>query len=119
MSDIMLDPLTGDISISKNMVRLTTSNAEEVRQKVEIRLKTFRGEWFANVRAGLPYFQSMFGRNVTKSFIDTQIKTTVLKTSGVISMKEFSSSINPKTREYSAIIKVITDEGIVVIDFTP
>ena len=119
MSDIMLDPLTGDISISKNMVRLTKTNAEEVRQKVEIRLKTFRGEWFANVRAGLPYFQSMFGKNITKSFIDTQIKTTVLKTSGVTSMKEFSSSINPKTREYSANIKVITDEGVVVINFTP
>lgn len=115
MSDIYLDETTGDISIEANMLRLTESDIEEVRQKVEIRLRTFREEWFMNLNAGLPYFQRMLQKGTTKSFLDTQIKSTTLDTVGVISIPKFVSEIDFSSRKYTVAMTLTTAEGAVVI----
>jgi len=115
MSDIYMDSITGDIDITNNSLRLTSSDLEEVRQKVEIRLRTFRGEWFMNINAGLPYFQKMLQKGSSKSFLDTQIKSTTLATTGVIAITKFNSEINQSLRKYSATMTVTTSEGSVEI----
>tara|TARA_Y100001956_G_scaffold73300_1_gene79380 strand:- start:317 stop:676 length:360 start_codon:yes stop_codon:yes gene_type:complete len=119
MSDIYYDPVSGDIDITGNKVRLTTSNIEEVRQKVEIRLRTFKEEWFMNVEAGLPYFQIILQKGVSKNYIDAQVKSVTLKTNGVIGIESFNSEIDNRTRTYIANMRLTTSEGIVVINFVP
>jgi hypothetical protein len=118
MSDIYLDENTGDISIVGNMLRLTESDNEEVRQKVEIRLRTFREEWFMNINAGLPYFQRMLQKGTTQSFIDTQVKSATLNTNGVLAITRFNSEVNLSSRNYTAFMTVTTEEGAVSITFT-
>ncbi len=119
MSDIYRNETTGDIDLTNNLVRLTVSDAEEVRQKVEIRLRTFKGEWFMNINAGVPYFQSLLKKGVSKSLIDTQIKTVTLATVGVIAIASFDSVIDLRQRTYTTTMTVTTSEGPVVIEFTP
>ena len=119
MSDIYLDEVTGDIDLTGNTVKLTTSDIQEVRQKVEIRLRTFKEEWFMNINAGVPYFQRLLNKGVSKSLIDTQIKTNVLATVGVLAIAKFNSEIDLRQRTYTANITVTTFEGNVAIEFTP
>lgn len=118
MPDIYIDPISEDISIESNKIRLTESNLEEVRQKVQIRLKTFREEWFMNADAGLPYFQQILNKGVTKNFIDAQIKSATIRTDGVINIVNFSSELDTRLRTYTATLTVSTSEGIVVIEFS-
>ncbi len=105
------DNLYNDIEIINGIVSLTSNTVEEVRQKVLIRLSTFRGEWFLDSTVGLPYFQQMLARGATQNLIDGIIRTTISETDGVESLISFTSEIDRKTREYSTqfVVSVLED----------
>ncbi|GAF95990.1 unnamed protein product, partial [marine sediment metagenome] len=72
--DFYIDPLTNDLSSIK--MTLTSTTEALIRQRLSIRLKTFKGEWFANQDFGLGYFQSIFGKN-TITAANIEIRSTI------------------------------------------
>lgn len=115
MSDLYLNESSGDLDITNGVLRFTSSDREEVRQKVEIRLRTFLGEWFSNINAGIPYFQQMLVRGTNKFLIDSTVRSKVINTEGVTGIRDFKSSISSSDRKYSATFKALTREGAVEI----
>ena len=110
MSDIKLDLTTGDIIIVSGQVLLITDSVSALRQRLQIRLSTFKGEWFLNSNAGLPYFQEIFVKSSTKELVDNLVRSFILKTSGVARIKNFSSVVNRTSRSYSLTFTVITPD---------
>lgn len=113
MADILVDN-DGDISISNGKISLT----KNVSQKVSIVLKTFKGEWFLDESIGIPYFQSILGKKLSKEEIDSIFKTQILNVDGVYKILSFSSSLVNKQYQYCVSIlsdenKVETIEGLV------
>lgn len=58
--DLYLDPQTGDLDVSDTgVVRLTNGVPESAAQRLLVTLRMFTGEWFLDLRAGVPYYQSI------------------------------------------------------------
>jgi len=125
MVDIFIDPLTHDISLEDNQMRLTASVEELTRQKVAVTLLAFRGEWFANQTYGVPYLQQgtntlqLLGKT-NKNIADTEIKDAILTRDGVVSITKYESSLDSQ-RNLIVSAEVLTETGetvTIVFDIT-
>lgn len=107
----------GDISIDSNKRWLTlTSYQELVRQRLEIKLKTFRGEWFLDTTFGVPYRdngdgKSIIGKGYSKSDIDALFITLIKQDPDVLSIKYFNATYDTITRLYDLKFEVQTRDG--------
>jgi hypothetical protein len=102
MKDILIcmdknSPNFGDIDISSKDISL---NGDE-KQKVFIRMRTFKGEWFLDQNYGVPYIQIIFQKGTSKENIDTIIKQQIIDCLSVNKIRNFKSNINKNTSEYS------------------
>lgn len=99
MSDFKLDD-NHDIEVTSNDFTLIDSS-ESIRQRLLIRLMTFQGEWFLDTDLGVPYYQTIFTKGITKDVVDSVIKRQIENCPGIESILKFSSSFSLSTREYT------------------
>lgn len=104
--EIVIDEQTGD-------VRFTANQQELTRQRLDITLRTFLGEWFADLDFGTPYFQTIFGRN-TKDTVDAALRTVILSVPGVQVINSFISRIDDIEETYILTFSVTVDSGEIV-----
>lgn len=83
-----------------------------VRQRISINLKMIMGEWFADINYGVPYFESIFGKN-TKDATDSIIRNTILQTEGVTGLSSYTSSVDNTTRKITIRFSATTDSGTI------
>lgn len=104
-----------DIDIVEGDFVLTSTETLSIRQKLIIKLATFRGEWFLDSTLGIPYWTSILGKNRSKETIDTIFKRAILSTEGVREIVAFQSNITPQ-REYVMRFTARTVEGNTIED---
>lgn len=104
MSDIKQDA-GGDIAVTNNGITLV-SGADEVTQRVRARLRAFYGEWFLNLRRGLPYYQDIFLKRQNPDRIASIIKLEILKTTGVLELMSYEQTINSSARTLSVSVRI-------------
>lgn len=112
-NDILLDPVTHDILLSNGSMSLCTELKELTRQRVEITLKTFLGEWFANTLFGVPYFQTIYGKN-TKTAADIAIKSAIQGVEGIVELISFESSLDTSIRKLTVTFKALCTDGAII-----
>jgi hypothetical protein len=115
MSDLKLDDLTGDLVIENADLVLTTGS-DAVRQHLLQRLRTFMGEWFLNLDAGLPYFQNILIKDPNLNAIDGVIKNVIIDTPGVLELLSFDMNYDSSTQALELTFSVQVSDG--VLDFT-
>ena len=93
-----LKTASGDLVLEGNSLVLVTG-ADEVRQRVEQRLRMIRSEWFLDVTAGLPWFSDIFAKGQTRGVIEALIKNEIVRTPGVRELTAFELTIDKFTRE--------------------
>lgn len=96
MSDIRLDPTTGDLDVSDFIAPRMFAVGEElaaIAQQVAIRLRTFLGEWFADTTKGVPWLQQILGgKNLALAV--TLLREVVQMTPGVLSITQLDVSFD-------------------------
>ena len=112
MSDILLDPLTGDIATVNCSPILTTNIIELVSQRLKIRLNTFLGEWFYNANVGVPYFEEVLTKRFDKSIVDSLLRSVILETEDVVNIVKFEGVFIPELRTYKIDYAVEIDTSI-------
>ncbi len=111
--DFFMDETTEDWFLENGTtIRLCESTEELTRQRVAITLRTFQGEWFADTEFGIPYFQTIFGKN-TKEATDSVYRSTIRGIDGVINIIDFTSSVDTATRVYSAVFSILSESGVI------
>lgn len=115
MKDLALDPVTHDLLIT-NFDLSTVDNKEQVTQNLGIRLRFFLGEWFLDVSAGMPYYQSIFQKNPNQINVESVIKSEIINTVGIREILTFASQYNNSNRQFSVQFTALTDEGSVTIE---
>ena len=118
-NDFLIDPVTKDWAVVNGTTVNLCENIEDLtRQRIAIVLRTFLGEWFANKDFGLPYFQSIFGKN-TKELTDVTIKSKIIGVDGVTQLLFYKSTIDTQQRklivQYKALVtsgEIIKEEGL-------
>lgn len=88
-----------------------------VRQRLYIKLRTFRGEWFISTEYGVPYWQSILGKKVSKGSLDLIFQTAILEENGVKQITSFESTFQNRQYTLKFSVKVVdgTDTGIITV----
>lgn len=103
----------GDIVIDPFDLQLNTQGLEAVGQRIDITMKTFKGEYFLNTDFGAPWYQTVLKKGVSKNLIDTQLRSVITSVEGVLQLLEYNSVIDSGLRCLSITFKARVDEGVV------
>lgn len=103
--DLVLSDPKHDILIKDGDFQLTQDTCESLRQRLIIKLLSFRADWYLDLTSGVPYYESILGRPRAKETIDIIFKEAILNTPDVIEITEFKSTIT-KDRFYKLNFKV-------------
>lgn len=110
-NDFYIDPATDDWSLEGGTtIRMCNTYEELTRQRIQINLEMFRGEWFADKNYGVPYFGRIYGKG-NKNAADAIFKGTIRNTEGVIKLTRFISTLDKVERKYTLVFSVLTTEG--------
>jgi len=109
--DIKLDE-SGDVSFVNGESGVTSIGAEDLSQRLQIRLNTFQGEWFMDSTLGVDWWNRVMGKNRSKMAVDALIQEAILKEPDALQILEYSSTISTD-RRFSCSFKVRTEDGAV------
>ena len=112
-SDLELDTTNHDLVVNKDLVFIEDT-ADAVTQRLRVKLKFFKGEWFLNTDFGVPYYHSIFVKGVEKVKVDELFKAEIINTEGVLSVETFDSTFNTATREYSMTFSCTVSTGEII-----
>jgi hypothetical protein len=112
MSDIALDPNTGDMLITNGSLTLV-DGVDAITQLLSQRLKMFFGEWFLDLSLGVPYFEQVFKKNFDPVVVDTIFKDVILSTPGILRLQTFSLLYDTTQRSLSLKFQAVSTEGVV------
>ena len=110
--DLALDQ-NGDLALSGGDLVLITG-AEEVAQRIRIRLRLFLGEWFLAPEEGMPYWQRILGHRITRPALLSIFRQAIQDTEGVASIESLSADVDGARRSVRISFRVTTDTGAVV-----
>lgn len=110
--DLMMDLPTGELVLSNGDLALITGS-DAVLQDIHRRLRTFLGEWFLDIEAGVPYYQDILKKNPNPQVVATVIQNAILGTLGVIELQEFDSQLDSTARQLTVTFKALTTEGVI------
>lgn len=110
--DILLDEVTHDIVFVNGSTPITEDQKTTVAQRLKIRLQTFLGEYFINTSVGIPYYQRILNKIVSKDTVDAIFQSQILEDVGVLEIVQYSSSIDVAKRSLSVDFVVRTTDGV-------
>ena len=105
-NDLMI--LNGQWRISKN--------AAYTIQSLKCRLQFFSNEWFLDLTAGLPYFESVFTKPINLDALEDIYKREILQTPTLASLETFESNYNSATRALIISFSATTDYNEIIND---
>lgn len=100
----------GDYTFGQGSANFLVNSPECVAQAVKTRLLLWQGEWFLDKTSGTPWSQSILGIRTNPTY-DLVIQNRVLETKGVISIDEYESFLDGKTRHVSVNMLITTTFG--------
>lgn len=113
MMDFKLD-IDGDLEIISGKPSVLETIQEAVKQRLQIRLQTFLGEYFLDITQGIPYRQQIFNKGLTKKEVDALFLREISLDPDVIKVLSFSSEqIN---RRYKLNFEVLTEDGLLRVN---
>lgn len=101
--DFKLDEV-GDIEFSDFDFQLVDEDSA-LSQRLLIKLRTYRGEWFLDTTFGIPYHQDILGKGVNIKLIESIFKAAILADSEVKSLLEITLDYNEITRSLTLAFK--------------
>lgn len=113
--DLALDE-TGDLAIPVRLV----AGSDAVAQRIGIRLRRWAGEWFLDLREGIPYLQSVLRKGADLPLVEALFRRCILETPGVASLASFTSELDRSVRRLSISFEArLVDGALVVGSFGP
>ncbi len=106
MPDLLLDYDAHDLLIEGGDFKVTTSEADSLKQRLIVKLYTYLGEFYLDTTIGIPYYQRIFKKGTAKATIDSIFLQAILSEPEVIQVESFESSVDRASRIYSLSFRV-------------
>jgi hypothetical protein len=106
--------IDGDLDISSKSLALTTTLIEYVGQRLTQRLRFFLGEWFLDVRLGIPYFRYAFVKKPDTALLASIFARIIRGTAGVSALRSISVKVDSKTRIGTVEFEAVLSSGEVL-----
>jgi hypothetical protein len=117
MADIKL---TASHDIDFNNFILTESALNSIGQKVKIRLLRYLGEYFMDTSKGVPYYQEILKKGISKDYVDVIFIDEILNTPDIVSVDEYESTLDNSSGKYSASFAATTSANeTFIFNFLP
>lgn len=113
VGDLLLDS-TGGVAV--------VTGAAAIAQHIRIRLQTFRGEVFTDLRIGFPWFEEVLGvKQPDLARIRAFITRTIETTPGIAEINALDVDLERRTRTLSIAFRARTTAGAVIdsADYAP
>jgi hypothetical protein len=81
----LLHTSSGDVDLSRGL-RFTADPVTFAQQKLSETLAFWQGEWFLDLRQGIPYRPHVYGARPDMRLLDSLFRTAALRTRGVASV---------------------------------
>ncbi len=107
--DLQLD---GDGDLVVDTDAHFTTGLEAVAQGIRIRLQMFRGEWFADLDAGMPYFQEILGQKFSALRVRAAFREAIEAAPGVVEILSLDILFDGASRNARVSWKVRGDAGV-------
>lgn len=91
------------------------TRVQYIRQQLSARFKFFAGEWFLDLRQGIPYYRDVFVKNPNFDLIRALFLRVVRQMPGVLSVASFSTFYDASARQFTFAFKAIVDGGEIVV----
>ena len=111
--DLLLNDSTWDLSTDATDLQLV-DDTDAIRQHLAQRLKTFMGEWFLDLRIGVPYLQQVMVKNPDPIVLDSVFKAEIIATPGIVELTEFTLQMDARLRQLLLSFTAATDTGAVI-----
>ncbi len=114
---LALDARTHDLVLAPDGNLAMAEDNEAIAQHVKQRLLFYRGEWFLDTEAGVPWFQEIFVRPHNDGIIEALIKREILDTDGIVELTEFEMQVDGRKRSITvleAVGRSVLDEQLEV-----
>lgn len=102
----------GDIEASNGKISLLSTIQEAVRQRLEIKLRTFQNEWFLDTTYGIPYRQQIIGKGSTQKEVDAIYIAAINEDPDVQRIVFFNSTYNSFGRLYDLDFEVLVADEL-------
>lgn len=112
--DLQLDH-EGDLAFHRGDL-VTVSGADEIAQRLRIRLRLFLGEWFLDEGAGVPYWQRILGAKISKPALLSIFREQILACPGVSEVTAIDADMGAGARNARLSFTVSTEAGEEVSD---
>lgn len=115
MEDLLLDS-TGDLAIEGDDLVLSRG-IESVKQRIRMRLRTFKGEVFIDQTLGTPHFDSTFARRPDLDLIKSVYRQVIGESEGVVEILSLTVELGAN-RTLTCKSDVLADGGqrVVLVD---
>jgi hypothetical protein len=113
----LIDPITGDLDMSQGL-RFTEDLQTYVVQRLDENFSFFLGEWFLNLRLGIPYFEKVIGQKPDLALLQTLLSRAALQTVGVASVPSFRVAFDRDTRRAAPSFSIVLTDGTEITDAT-
>ena len=106
---------TGDMTFGQSQNNFLVNSSAAVAQCVKTRLMLFKGEWFRDIRVGIPYFQYVFIQNPNLTLISSLFQQVCEAAPGVAAVLDMQLNYLPRTRELDSQILVQANDGSTIV----
>ena len=114
------NPTIGDLKLTSGQVRLTQTFKQAVAQHLRIRMQFFYGEWFLDVKEGIPFFERVLIKNPSLPKISNIFRRVIVETPGIVAVDNLQLTLDNATRVLtvgSFLAKLSNDETLTASDF--
>jgi hypothetical protein len=109
MRDLKLDA-NGDVAIESGG-GVVVSGRDAIAQRLRVRLRMFRGEWYLDERLGIDYFGQVLVKSPDLQVVASIIRRAILTTEGVIRLTSYAQSLDKGSRRLSVTFSAVTTTG--------
>jgi len=95
---LLIDVATGDLDITQHKLQLTSDNVTYVVQRIKQRLSLCLGEWFLDLRKGVPFFKHILKKNPDLGLIRSIYARIIRGTAGVLQLLSVNTELDSETR---------------------
>jgi hypothetical protein len=118
MSDLLIDPLDHRDLVFSNGALTVIRDVEARRQRADIALRHFYGEWFLDRNQGTDFFGKILGKSSDLSR-RAEIRRRLLDIPGIVEVQSMTLTVDPRTRALGGLVQVLDVTGQVVdLDLT-
>lgn len=110
MADLKLSTLDDDLDLTGEQLSIVTGD-DAIVQHLSVRLRLFKGEWFLDLRVGIPYYDSILIKNPDLVAIRSIFRRAILTTPGIASLDALDTEFDAANRRLTVTFTAIKDDG--------